>query len=553
MLVLKIFFICIFLLSSSFAHDEEPKVQIKNSLNNKKHSNNLTSKENQYLKKKKMIKICIDPDWMPFEKINKNGEHIGISYDYFNIFQKQINIPIKLVNTDSWTQTLSFLREKKCDILTLGNVTPERKTYLNFTKAYLKIPFIISTKNEQYYVNDLKYLKGKTVGVVKNNALMSILQKKYPNFIIKEVNSNKDGLEQVQENKLYAFAGNMLSISHILQTEYMNDLKIMSKLGNEKSNLAIGVRNDDLMLLQIFNKLVDNLSEETHQEIINKYLSIKYEQNINYKYLPEIIVFVFLILFTGGFIHYQLKQINNKLRKKVKERTDQLLKQSRLAQMGEMISMIAHQWRQPLTAISATTNSLLIKLILEEKISNNDLRKEILLISDYAQHLSMTIDDFRNFFKKDKEKSSITLEKIIKNSMSIVNPSLESKGIELKVDFNCNKELKLFSSEVNQVLLNIIKNSEDALFENNISNPLIIIRTFFDQTYAIIEIEDNAGGVPEDIIDKVFDPYFSTKESKDGTGLGLYMSKLIINDHCNGKLNIKNSQDGAIFKIRIPL
>ena len=255
---------------------------------------------------------------------------------------------------------------------------------------------------------------------------------------------------------------------------------------------------------------------------------------------------------TVNTLTYNLEEKVKQEVEKNEEKTRQMLQQSRLAQMGEMISMIAHQWRQPLTAISATSNNLLIRMMINEKIEEEELQKEISLISDYSQHLSMTIDDFRNFFKSDKEKTQITLEKIVENSISIMKNSIDSNGIELRTDFNCNKTLNIFATEVNQVVLNLLKNAEDALIENLIVNSQILIKTYIEESNAIIEIKDNAGGISEDIIDKIFDPYFSTKKEKEGTGLGLYMSKIIINDHCNGELTASNTVNGAIFKIEIP-
>ena len=238
--------------------------------------------------------------------------------------------------------------------------------------------------------------------------------------------------------------------------------------------------------------------------------------------------------------------------KKNEEKTKQLIQQNRLAQMGEMISMIAHQWRQPLTAISATTNNLALKMMLDKKIEKIELQNEINLISDYAQYLSLTIDDFRNFFKTDKEKVNIKLETIIDNSISIVKSSLDAYFITLTTDFKCNETVNIYSTELNQVILNLIKNAQDAFVETNINHAEIKINTYSENLNAIIEISDNAGGIPEHILDKIFDPYFSTKKSKDGTGLGLYMSKIIVNEHCGGVLSVSNGKLGARFRIEIP-
>ena len=240
-----------------------------------------------------------------------------------------------------------------------------------------------------------------------------------------------------------------------------------------------------------------------------------------------------------------------KIQDELKEKTKAMLAQSRHAAMGEMISMIAHQWRQPLAAISATTGSLSFKLMLEEKIDKELLQNEINLISDYSQHLSKTIDDFRGFFKEDKIKMTTTLDKLINDTLNITRVSIANKNIDININSSCKEKLETFPNEVKQVLINIIKNAEDALTEKNTENPSIEIDAFCkdENKGPTLVIKDNAGGIPDDILDKVFEPYFSTKLEKDGTGLGLYMSKIIIEDHCGGKIYAANDGKGAVFTI----
>ena len=250
---------------------------------------------------------------------------------------------------------------------------------------------------------------------------------------------------------------------------------------------------------------------------------------------------------------YNLEERIKKEIAKNEEKTSQLIQQSRFAQMGEMISMIAHQWRQPLTAITATTNNLLLKNILNKEIPKDVLEEELKLITEYTQHLSFTIDDFRNFFKSDKEKVNSKIEEIIEKAISIIKTSFESREIQLITNYRFNENINLYTTELQQVILILLKNSEDAFIENEIINKIIEISTYKENDFAIIEIQDNAGGISSDIIYKIFDPYFSTKKAKEGTGIGLYMSKIIINDHCKGEITASNSQDGAIFRIKLPL
>ncbi|NOR57241.1 MAG: sensor histidine kinase [Sulfurimonas sp.] len=255
----------------------------------------------------------------------------------------------------------------------------------------------------------------------------------------------------------------------------------------------------------------------------------------------------------------KLHKLNDTLEQRVKQEVDknrekekQLLYQNRLAKMGEMISMIAHQWRQPLAAISSTVGAMKLDVMMDN-YEKDFFEKSLSKITDYTQHLSATIDDFRGFFKEQKEQEDITLEEVIDSSLGILNEELIGNNIKLVKEYRCEQRLTTYSNELKQVVLNLIKNAEDVLIERNIEKPTIYIKTYLQEENSryILEVYDNAGGVPENIMNDIFMPYFSTKKSKDGTGLGLYMSKTIIEDHCNGKLSVKNNRDGAVFTIEL--
>ena len=230
----------------------------------------------------------------------------------------------------------------------------------------------------------------------------------------------------------------------------------------------------------------------------------------------------------------------------IKSKDEMLQAQSRLAQMGEMISMIAHQWRQPLSVISMGANNILADIALDEidKYTLEDTSKKIL---NMTQELSKTIDDFRNFYKPNKQATMIKLEDVIEKSLNIIKPSLINHNINIIQEHNSDKEIELYDNEVMHVILNIIKNAKDILEEKEIKDPYIKITTKDNR----ISIYDNGGGIPENIIGKIFDPYFSTKDGKNGTGLGLYMSKTIVEKHHSGKLSVENTDDGACFTIEL--
>jgi len=225
-----------------------------------------------------------------------------------------------------------------------------------------------------------------------------------------------------------------------------------------------------------------------------------------------------------------------------------LISQSRLAAMGEMISMIAHQWRQPLSVISMGANNMLVDIALEN-FSIPETEKYAYNIIEQTQHLSQTIDDFRNFFKTDKKLVEINIEETIDKTLSIVQDSLKNNNIQLTTSFETDIKVKVYPRELMQVFVNIINNSKDALVSYKPDNALISIRVYEDGKYVNTEICDNGGGIKDDILPKVFDPYFSTKDEKNGTGLGLYMSKVIIENHLSGIIEANNQDKGACFTV----
>jgi PAS domain S-box-containing protein len=243
-----------------------------------------------------------------------------------------------------------------------------------------------------------------------------------------------------------------------------------------------------------------------------------------------------------------------------------LQQQARLAQMGEMMSMIAHQWRQPLGAISSAILSINTKQesgkfnldVKEEREAMvHFLDKKHKNIMEYVQVLSSTIDDFRNFFKQDKAKELASLTIPIKRALNIVNNSMRSKNIALKSLFKCQEKLMIYPNEMMQVILNILKNAEDNFVERKSSHAKIFISTFKENDLFVIEITDNGGGIDAKTLPHIFEPYFSTKDEKNGTGLGLYMSKIIIEEHMKGSLSVKNISDdnghnsGVSFRITL--
>ena len=274
----------------------------------------LNTEEKEYLKKKKVIRMCIDPAWMPYEKFDKNGKHIGMTADFFAVFQKDIGIPIEVIHTKSWSESLRAAKKRECDIFSLAMETPERKKYMDFTTPYLSIPLVMATRPNVGFFDDFRYLKNKKVGVVKGYAYNEIIRKKYPNLQIVDVENLEEGLNRVVNGELFGFIDTLASIGYMFQTQFVGELKIAGKF-DEKWELGIGVRNDEPILEEIFEKAVQNIPPDVKQEIFSKFISIKYDQHMDYMLILKILVIGLVVVLLILYHNRKLTRINKQLEK----------------------------------------------------------------------------------------------------------------------------------------------------------------------------------------------------------------------------------------------
>ncbi len=260
-----------------------------------------------------------------------------------------------------------------------------------------------------------------------------------------------------------------------------------------------------------------------------------------------------------------LFELNHDLESRITQAIDQnrqqeqkMLHQSRLAQMGELLSMIAHQWRQPLASINAITSQLRVKCELKALDLSNEkdldhLKEHLHKIEKSTLTLSQTISDFKDFYKPSLEKELLSLDKPLKRALSIVEPSFHSCSITLSTDYQSTRKHSMHLNEMTQVVLNLIQNAIDELVYHQVKEPQINLSTYDKDGFSYISLCDNGEGITTDIRDKIFEPYFSTKENKNGSGLGLYMSKMIIEGHHQGKIYFESTPSGSCFFIALKI
>jgi len=521
----------------------------------------LSKKQKEYLKKKKKITMCIDPDWMPFEKLDKKGNHIGISKDYFEIFEKKLNIPFKVIKTKNWSQTLEYAKNRKCDIISLAMQTSARKQYMNFTTPYISVPTVLATKTDVSFIDDFKQLSNKKIGIVEGYAYVEILREKYPNLKIVEAKNTNIGLQKVANGELFGFIGSIADIAYVFQKNFIGELKITGKF-NERWNLSTAVRNDDLILLSIFENIIKSLSYDTKQSIFNKYVSIKYEKGIDYSLVWKMSIgFIFALFILIFFLAKQnklkkeIENLNKNLELKIKDEVEKnrqkdkmIFRQSKLASMGEMLGNIAHQWRQPLNRINLNL-AVIEDTIDEPEVNKNIIKDKIGNAQKNLKYMSDTIEDFANFFRPNKIKIETNIIDVINRAKVLLNGRLKDVAIDLDTK---NKVIyKTYENELLQVVLIILNNALDNFEIKNIVNKKIDILIVNNNEFLKIDFIDNGGGIPSEDIDKIFDPYFTTKFKKEGTGLGLYMAKMLLDESMDGELQVYSNNIGATFTIKL--
>lgn len=255
-----------------------------------------------------------------------------------------------------------------------------------------------------------------------------------------------------------------------------------------------------------------------------------------------------------------LQKLNSELEKKVQEGIEELrkkdetmLQQAKLAEMGEMIGAIAHQWRQPLNAL-ALNIQMLEDMAADGELNEKSIEEFVHRNMQTIQFMSKTIDDFRNFYREDKEKRSFNLKSAIEETINLQKAQLEARNIKINTILE-DIDIEGYKNDLMQVLLNLISNARDVIMEKinkeqNFSGK-ITVTAKREKDEIVILVSDNAGGIPDEIIHRIFDPYFTTKEEGKGTGLGLHMARRIIKEKMNGSLSAYNNSEGAVFEIRL--
>lgn len=270
-----------------------------------------SEEERTYLRGKKKITMCVDPDWMPFEAI-RDDRHTGLAADYMNLYSKAIGVPVVLVPTKNWTESLTFARQRRCDIVSMAMETSERAKYLNFTQPYLTSPIVFATRMDQSFVSDFTEITSRKLGITRADGAIERLKKEYPGINLVEVESIHEGLKMVSRGELFALIDTLTALSYAISEDFSGQLKIAGKL-DQTRELRVGVRNDDSILLNLFEKAIGTVSAEEKQRIETKWIAVKYEKGADYVLIAKISSVLVTVVLVLLWWNRKLHRLNRKI------------------------------------------------------------------------------------------------------------------------------------------------------------------------------------------------------------------------------------------------
>ena len=465
-----------------------------------------------------------------------------------------------------WDDTYEFIKDQNEKYIyenfldtttTLENVNLDFMIFMNLENKniHTQLSKNIKTLNKD---NFTKYI----VDSITDDENISIA--KYQNNYYYIVKSRILKSDLSGKTRGFIYVGKKIYLENF-NDEFKNSIKFIDIVSNKTNKTLKSIFLDKVEVHFVYSE--DILSNIISLQNNNKNLAMLKLDNYRdiYKqgrkqiilFNTAVSIFVLILFFIFYFYIYYHKRLNIELEirvedeiKKQKAQEEILIHQSRSAEIGEMINNIAHQWRQPLNNLSLTIQNIGFKYendVLTKEELNETIDKSKMIINS----MSNTIDTFRNFFEPTKNKNLFKVEHSIENTLEILSSTLRFYNIEVVKEIIDDVEIYDYENEFSQVLLNIITNARDALVSNKIEKPIIKVNVSKIENNVIVKIKDNANGINEEIIDRIFEPYFTTKGKGNGTGIGLYMSKLIIEKNMNGKLTVKNDNNGAVFIITL--
>ena len=497
---------------------------------------NLSLEQTQYLKNKKTITMCVDPDWEPFEKINKNGLHEGISADIIKLISEKLNLKIELISTKDWDESIAFSKERKCDILSFLNETEKRKEWLTFTAPIFSDPNVLVGRSEKKYIEDISKVN-LSIALPKETAIGERFAKDFPNLTIIPTTSEDEAFKLVSEQKADLTLRSMIITAYTIKKNGLFNLKIVGEPKGYENNLRIGVRNDEPILKEILNNAITTITQKDIDNIVNKYVTIVIEKTTTFTIALWILAILILVVLIVLLWNYMLNQRVKREIKKNEEQQQILIQQKRKAEIGELLGNISHQWKNGLTQISSLNLEMLLMYKLKQNSINDEKFEERLKDTETSiKFMVDTMNTFLNYYKQENNFTTFNVKENITEVLKLIDVEIKNSKITIDIIENFSLKISANKNEWMHIWLNLITNTLKEAKLKNIKEPKIFI-TINENN---ITFKDNCKGFEKEIL----------KDIQEGmqSGLGLKMSKKILEKN-NWSIKIENEANGAIFTL----
>ena len=526
----------------------------------------LSDEEKAWLAAHPVVRVGIDHNWAPIESVDEQGRHTGISASYLHLLEKRLGIRFEVdYSRKLWSDSLRALKNRDLDMLSAAAITEKRHDQMVFSRPYTKQSMVIVTNARVGYVNDISDLRGKKIAIVRSYASEEFLRTNYPNIIPVLTDTSLEALQKVASGEVYGCIEGLGVVSYLIERYNLKNVKVVGETPF-RYDIAFAFRKDWEIMGSITDKVLASITPAEYEEIHGRWLGYQNEKPLDYRLIwggAGFLVFLFgLIAYKNRRLDVLVRQrtteletFNQRLQEEIEKAVEKnrkqeklLMQQAKMAEIGSMLESIAHQWRQPLNILGLSMTRLSLSCAIEGKSESG---KAIEIAEAQIEYMSQTIDDFRNFFKQDRSQILVNIDALVSEVEALLGPLLSRKKIIVKRNIDPTTEVFVYPNELKQVLINLVNNAREAIEQHRGVERWIEIRCSTDERYCTISIEDSGGGIDASIVDKIFDPYFTTKFESQGTGIGLYMAKTIIEKHFLGKLSVYNTAKGACFEIRL--
>ena len=557
---MKYFILIIFFISTLF------------SSSNQGNKNTFTNEEINWIKNNPKISIAGDPYWPPYSFYDEKGNYIGIIPDLVNEIFKDSGINLEYVKTDKWSDTIDSLKNKKIDIIDAISYSVSRNVFLDFSDKYIGAEIVLIASNkEKNYVSAFDNISNKRIGSVKGYSIIEQIKNDYPKISdIVEYNSPLEGLKGLLNSQIDYMILDIPTFEFYSKKFSLSNLKIVGPAGYNYS-YGFGIQKDNLQLLSIVNKLLDNLSLERKNEIYSKWIKIDYKEKIDYALIWKIIAFAILFLAGTLFWNRKLKHQIEEKEKIQKELEDErtyikslnaeLIKSNEIAKSAakhktEFLANMSHEIRTPMNSIIGFAE------ILDKEITNPVHKEYLSSIKKGGNALLAIINDILDLSKIEAGKLNIKKETINPSKMfleieSIFHGKIISKNISfiVEIDKNIPKYIILDGIRTRQILFNLIGNAikftqtgyiklkVENIYKDNIKNKVDLL----------FSIEDTGIGIDEKNLKSIFNA-FEQQGDQDvakygGTGLGLAICTKLVH-MMNGEIKVQSKKNvGSTFTV----